>query len=334
MAISKLSMKESLEDKSVAWMQFSRLDFRNLQAIHCFFEGEDRKYYINRIEDISMKPLEEIIGYDCKGKRNVIRLWKKIKNNVKYQSVLSCFFVDKDYGLNPEDYDTSVYETPCYSIENLYVTRDTIKQILVKEFGINAINSDYNKTLQDYDNRLNEFRNILAGLNTFIICFQKLSASLDLEKFKLGDFIHIDIREIKVLKEMSFENINVYYHTKLSNECKQGKKYSEENLQSYLDVIGSVESIFKMEFEVVNKNLEKLSHGKLELYFLKKILENLKLLNDKKNYFSLKRDNISLDTNSKNLLSNLSKYAYTPKCLVEFLTVYQSTESESLITSK
>ena len=281
-----------------------------------------------------MQPLEGIIGYDCKGKRNVISLWRKIKSNIKYKSVISCFFVDKDYGVNPEKYDKSVYETPSYSIENFYVTLDAMKNILVKEFGINAIDSDYSKTLQDYDERLNEYRNILAGLNTFIICFQKLSASLKLDKFKLDDFVHIDIREIKVLKEMSFKNLNDYYLKKLNNECKQGRKYSEENLKNYLEVIDSVESMFMKEFEVVNNNLENLSHGKFELHFFKKVLGNLKTLNDKKDYFSLKRESISLDTNSKNLLSILSKYAYTPKCLKEFLNIYQSTDTGILSAIK
>ncbi|MBX9953896.1 hypothetical protein H7T43_03105 [Peribacillus simplex] len=56
----------------------------------------------------------------------------------------------------------------------------------------------------------------------------------------------------------------------------------------FLPVIDSVEEMFKIEFEIVNKNLLKLSHGKLELYFLKKILEDLKKLNDKKDYFLYK----------------------------------------------
>lgn len=331
MAITKQRMKESLQDKSVAWTQFSRVNFKNSpQAIHCFFEGEDRKYYLDRVEEISLYPLEKIIGYDCKGKENVISLWKKIKGSIKYQTAIVCFFVDRDYGLSHENYDESVYETLYHSLENFYVTRSTIQKILVKEFGINAIDLEYNKTLQDYDKRLSEFRNILAGLNTFIISFQKIGAYLQIDKFKLNDFVQIGIEEIKILKEMSFENLKDYYFNKLNNEFKQGKKHSEENLKSFMDVIDSVEDVFKVEFEIVNNNIEKLSHGKLELYFLKKILEDLKTRNDKKDYFLFKRENISLDVNSKNLLSNLSKYAYTPKCLEEFMVRYQSEDSEIL----
>ncbi|WJX08187.1 DUF4435 domain-containing protein [Bacillus cereus] len=331
MAITKQRMKESLQDKSVAWTQFSRVNFKHSpQAIHCFFEGEDRKYYMDRVEDISLYPLEEIIGYDCKGKENVISLWKKIKGTIKYKTAIVCFFVDRDYGLSHENYDEIVYETPFHSLENFYVTRSTIQKILVKEFGINAIDLDYHKTLEDYENRLNEYRNILAKLNAFIISFQKIGAHLQIDKFKLNDFIQIGIEEIKILKDMSFENLKVYYFNKLNNEFKQGKKHSENNLRSFMEVIDSVEIMFKEEFEIVNNNIEKLSHGKLELYFLKKILEDLKKHNDKKSYFLFKRENISLDVNSKNLLSNLSKYAYTPKCLEEFITRYQNKDSKTL----
>lgn len=46
--------------------------------------------------------------------------------------------------------------------------------------------------------------------------------------------------------------------------------------------------MYQQELDNVIQNLDNLSHGKMELHFLKKIIENLKLLNGKKSIFHAK----------------------------------------------
>lgn len=257
------------------------------------------------------------------GKKNVIILWKKIKDNFKFSKVLTSFFIDKDYETKINQYDNNVFETPYHSLENFYVRPETFKRIIIKEFGIYTIEEDYSKVVHDYNEKLSEYRRLLAGLNAFIICFNKLEVSINIDKFKISDFVDIDIRKLEIKKEMNFESLKIYYLEKLQNEVRQNKNHAKENLEKFLNVIGVVESMYQQELDNVIQNLDNLSHGKMELHFLKKIIENLKLLNGKKEYFSCKRDSVNLDINSKNILSNLSQHAFTPEDLKEFLETKQ-----------
>jgi len=327
MSVTKEKMKASLKDKSSIWLTFSRTNYPKAKdSFHCFFEGEDRKYYIDRIEQYTNFKPERIIGYDCKGKDAVIELFKKIKSNEKYSSSSISFFVDRDYELDERIEDNSLYQTAYHSLENCYVVPSAFANIVNIELGINNIDEDFEKVLIDYKDRIDEFKNIAVYLNTFIICFQKLGGQLEFEKLNISNFIDIGIENIKVKLDFSFEGIKAFYLSKLIKEVETGKKHSNENYEKFCSIIDRVEEIFDEELSIVKANLDTKIHGKMELYFLKKIIEDLKRLNKAGQYFSHKRDCIYIDEQSKNILSNLSKYAETPNCLIEFLGNFCSTE--------
>ncbi|WP_431810232.1 DUF4435 domain-containing protein [Lysinibacillus capsici] len=320
MSITKDKMKNSLKDKSSIWLTFSRTNYPKAKdSFHCFFEGEDRKYYIDRIEQFTSFKSEEIIGYDCKGKKAVIDVYKKIISTQKYSSSALGFFVDRDYELDEKIEDSILYQTAYHSLENCYVVLSAFKDIVNKEFGINTIDEDFEKVINDYKDRIDEFRNIVAYINTFIICFQKLGGQLVLEKFNLSDFLDIGIESIQVKMDISLEEIKKYYLSKLTKDLEMNKKYSQENYDNFCSIISKVEEIFNDELLVVQTCLNTKIHGKMELYFFKKIIEDLKRLNKINKYFTHKRDCIYIEEQSKNILSNLSKYAETPNCLIAFL---------------
>lgn len=327
MPITKEKMKASLSDKSSVWLTFSRMNYpKSKDSFHCFFEGEDRKYYIDRIEQYTNFKSEKIVGYDCKGKKAVIELYKKIKSSEKYSSSAVGFFVDRDYELDEKVEDVILYQTRHHSLENCYVVLDAFKKIVNKEFGINTIDEDFEQVLKDYKDRIEEFRNIVAYINTFIICFQKLGGQLEFEKININNFLAIGIETIRVKLDYSFKGIKDFYLSKLAKEIENGKKYSKENYDKFCLIIDSVEEIFDEELSIVKANLDTKIHGKMELYFLKEILGDLKRLNSSGQYFSYKRGCIYIDEQSKNILSNLSKYAETPNCLIGFLGNFCSTE--------
>lgn len=116
-------------------------------------------------------------------------------------------------------------------MENFYVRPETFKRIIIKEFGIYTIEEDYSKVVHDYNEKLSEYRRLLAGLNAFIICFNKLEVSINIDKFKISDFVDIDIRKLEIKKEMNFESLKIYYLEKLQNEVRQNKNHAKENLE-------------------------------------------------------------------------------------------------------
>ena len=156
------------------------------KKLFCFFEGEDQKYYGIRIEKYTEINEEDIIFYHCGGKEQVLKLYDMLRKD--YANVKKMFFIDKDFDENVEK--PEIYVTPCYSIENLYVTENAFKKIMHKEFNINPIDDDYKKCLNDFKRRKKEINSEIIFLNAWIyyqkdkikekgkvnICYQNLSA--------------------------------------------------------------------------------------------------------------------------------------------------------------
>ncbi|WMW47704.1 DUF4435 domain-containing protein [Bacillus paralicheniformis] len=324
MAITKEFMKKSLKDKSVAWMDFSGKNSRDYpEFFHCFFEGEDRKYYLDRIEYYTHYTLESVVGYNCNGKDNVIQIWRKIVNNPKYKKISTAFFIDKDYGIESYKTDEKVYITPYHSLENFYVNTKSFEKLIVKEFELNPIDDDYNKVRQDFNSRHKEFQDLISPLNAFIISCLKVNLKINIQKFNIDDFMEIKIDGITVRNEINFDNLKKYYLKKLEADVKNKKRYAEDNLSYFKELIDKVECSFFRELQNVINNKDSLIHGKMELYFFKNIIESMKKYNTNNKYFSRNRSGVKVDIQSSNILSNLSQYALTPNCLVDFLKKYQ-----------
>lgn len=324
MRITKDNMLTSLEDKSVAWMEFSNFNSKKYpNHLHCFFEGEDRKYYEDRIIQYTKYSPESFIGYDCKGKKNVIKLFQKIIRNPKYKEINNVFFIDKDYGLDSITKCEKLYITPGYSIENFYVNKTTISRIFNTEFGMNYIEEDYTRAIIDFESRLNEFRRATSIINAFFMSTMKMDVGVDMSKFRIEEMIDIRIDEISSnIYNWNSESIFNFYMEALHKDLRKPKKavYAQADIQKYTMKKQEILQEIEMTHSIILKNLELYSHGKIELIFMKKFLEELK--KNSATYFIKKRAGIKIDINSQNILSNFARYASTPSCLVDFLSKY------------
>lgn len=120
---------------SVHFMKFMNIVSKNPRATICFFEGEDRKYYVTRLDLAGDNFCWA--GIDCNGKKNVLALYELIATHDTYKNALVAFFVDRDFDEPiPQEIRSVVYETPCYSIENLYCTDHCIQRVLSIEFKL------------------------------------------------------------------------------------------------------------------------------------------------------------------------------------------------------
>ncbi|QII23238.1 DUF4435 domain-containing protein [Bacillus altitudinis] len=318
MPVTKEMMKEALFDKSAIWMEFSKNSRQHPNLSHCFFEGEDRKYYFERIELYSQS--HKKIGYDCKGKDNVISIWNKISKNPSFGNFNLSFFIDKDYEKRENySFDKKVYITPSHSIENLYVNINSFQKLIEREFGLNVTDDDFKKVSTDFKNRYSEFQELIAPLNAFIISCNKSNLKINYNEFRINDFLEIKIDKISVLNEINFETLKDYYSEKMDKNIKNKKKNAFENQEVFNQYIDIVDNYFLKDLNDVINNKQSLIHGKMELYFLKEIIESLKQYNKNKKYFSTTRSGVYIDIQSKNILSNLSQYAYTPECLIKFI---------------
>ena len=202
----------------------------------CFFEGEDGKYYNSRIEKYWGSNFIPLVAGK---KKEVLKVMRMIKASPLYNNVCTMFFVDRDYDQSLKGIDKDLFETPCYSIENLYAQEATFCRILKAEFGLSVIDSDFCKCLNTYRSRLAEFNQIIFHFNAIVkyqhqcepdrICqFSSISTShlahVSVDKVvksthhdrviaKLLEQLHV-IPEIKILKDLNAQG--GYFSSKLT----------------------------------------------------------------------------------------------------------------------
>lgn len=182
------------------------------KKIFCFFEGEDRKYYYVRIKKYSKISEDNIISYSCNGKEQVLKLYDMLKK--EYRDVEKMFFIDKDF--DEIKAQKELYITPCYSIENHYVTNEAFSNILRCEFGMNDIDSDFKKCLHDFKNRKKTFNEEIKKLNAWLY-YQKLKmhelgiVNISYQNFKIKRIFDIKIDKLDVKNSITSDLLKKQY---------------------------------------------------------------------------------------------------------------------------
>lgn len=272
----------------------SRENFSNYAF--CFFEGEDAKYYNSRIKKHFKG---NFLTYPVGNKKEVLKLLNKIENDSLYDNVVKMFFIDNDFDESLKGTTENLYETPCYSIENLYVQEDCFRDIIQSEFGINQTHEDYQKCIKDFEDRFKEFMNEVEEFNALALLRRKKS-NLNSD-VRFGD-----------IKTTHLVNIGV-------NQTSKANRYNEiiNNIKIKLNIqqVELLESIVELREK---DNAIMRYRGKNQLDFFCIYLQKLKELNNKGQYFSEKHNCVKLNITG-NRLSELSQYALTPQCLDIFI---------------
>ena len=276
----------------------------NDSCLFCFFEGEDYKYYVKRIETYTNYKFNSIIKYNCGGKKEVLKALELFMNDHKlaesYHKNIA-FFVDKDFD-DDVHYNELLYQTPCYSIENFYTSLEVFEQILQVEFGINSNESDFCKALHDFSSRQSEFHKYMLYVNSWLAC-QHLHK------------VHVCYSNFKITKLFSEISIDKVVCNRIINKEKLGKLFNIQN------EISDTEIQLKSDYFTLN-GMGSLFRGKFEIEFLKRVLFSLIDRNKNNQYFTTKRTAVKLSSDN-NMLSTFQSYAVTPDCLKNFLKKYK-----------
>lgn len=196
----RLTLEQMRANRSRSEVLFKKFteakDFFNSHAF-CFFEGEDGKYYNSRIQKYWENNFIPLVAGS---KKEVLKVMQKITSDPLYTDVCVMFFVDRDYDVPLAGTHKDLFETPCYSIENLYAQECVVERILQSEFGLNAIDPDYYKCISDYRSRLLEFNEIILKFNA-IIKYQHQYAPNTMCQFssiKTSHLAHISINKVNI----------------------------------------------------------------------------------------------------------------------------------------
>lgn len=299
------NMAQARDNISVKYHEFMRVCSKNKFPV--FFEGEDEKYYSIRLDSLTNV---EWVGINCGGKKKVISLREKIKVSEAYHDKKALFFVDCDFDQNEEINELKdVYLTPCYSVENLYISDNAFIKILRSEFNISEYDESpdcYLRAIQCFKSRKKEFLEAIIDFNLLIHHLRmkeasgELKAKLNLNNIDIDKLVSISLSEVK-------------------------KIYS---LEKYRELFPELPESFEINLDIsksyfANKNSEIAFRGKQNLDFLRTFV--LLLRQDRGKKFDrevfLKSGKIKLQLTKANTLSELSQYADTPTCLKQFLAI-------------
>jgi len=293
---------------SVQFVEFTRIHSKAEKLLICIFEGQDEKYYSLRLDSaIGSEKWRGVVAY---GRKNVIELELLLRNHPIYSTGRFCCFIDHDFHdnfLNPNP--DRIYITPCYSIENLYVSRQSFVKILSAEFGItefNEFSNDYFNVLKIFDERMIEFNSAIYTFNCWVKAHRIMEEQdatvrkLNIKNVKFNSLVEIFIDKVVIKYDLTNPS-SIFKDFKNLDICENAIYRAAKSFD---------ERKYSMQFR-----------GKQQIEFFKTFLMKLKEDRTSRNpIFFGYRGNVFL-TLSANCISEISQYADTPDCLTTFLSL-------------
>jgi len=295
-------IREREEAVSVSYQSFVLLTTSNPHALFCFFENKDAPYYHLRIKSNFNGEFHYI---SCGNKSLVKKTYGLIKNHVEYDHYKKAFFIDRDFDESIKNRFAEIYETPCYSIENLYCSTLSIKELIKTDFQIGEENALHNTILQLYQTLQTDFLNASLLFNAWYKLQKKKRQELNrILNVKLDDSL------IPTFIEMSLQGIDSNYTLEsILEKYPDCLPYENHELDTVLD-------------ELRADNLQLVLRGKYIFNFMTSFIR--KLIEDgadaRRRVIMNKKIRYNMDNSMS--LTLLTSYAETPTCLVEFLKKY------------
>ncbi|GGA96356.1 DUF4435 domain-containing protein [Puia dinghuensis] len=297
-------LRESRKGATVIFTKITRMKEQYPNSLFCCFEGDDAKYYFNRIEMRTGYSPEEIIPFHCGGKIEVLRLYRLFKEKQEYSSIKFLYFIDRDFD-EPYPNGQGIYETPVYSVENFYTTYEAFVRILKAEFNYLEDDPEWAFLTKAFKERQDEFHRATAYFNAWLACQRDYSNSnsgatrLNLDDFSLK----------KIVQTINLDKIESNYDlNSLEALFPSAVKLQEQEIQKKIAAL-------------TKSSPQQTFRGKFEVDFLFDFLEGIKIEYAKKDASRLeKKPGFKLNHSKKNMMGEFSQYASTTQCLIEYLT--------------
>lgn len=294
------------ESYAVKFLEFTRIHACNKNLLICIFEGEDEKYYAIRLSLLIGQGRWH--GINAGGKGVVLDLYSAIVANENYKD--SCFacFIDMDFDdcyCNPDP--ERIYVTPCYSVENLFTTTACFERVLSAEFNIKEFGpseEEFQKCVASFRDRMSEFIEAITPFNIWVKTHRKMIGN--------AGFVKLNVSNVNT---RSLVTIRLDTVIRRYNENDMTTVFSDYNGPQLID---DACLVTRQSFIGKNKNYH--FRGKQQVYFMRTYLSLLKDdINSLCPQFFSRRGNVSLALSKSNFISDLSQYADTPDCLMDFL---------------
>ena len=295
-------LRLSKNKAQVAFQEFALSTRKHPNHLFCFFEGKDNPYYVPRIKHFTSlyQPI------NCGNRDSVLKIHTLISNRPEYSNYKKAFFIDRDFNKPLERLNLPIFETPCYSVENLYVSVDVLKEILVNEFHLSEFSDSdiIEACVSLYNERQNEFHDAVCLFNSWYACLIEIRNSTG----KITG-VNLDEKLPKDYIDVTLQSVTCNYDLN-----------SIENAYPNATKIGEIILINKLA-EFGNCEKRKVFRGKYEMQFLIKFIQLL-LQDSNSNKIVVKsKINYAFNDNLSNqqAINIFEGYAETPESLIEYL---------------
>ena len=282
------------------------------------FEGrEDIEYFSSRIEmEFEAPPGRRVLlGY---GKVQVLKLRDMVNEEPLYKTAKVAFFTDADFDDPATIRDEITYVTPCYAIENLYVTDIAIERALTEKLALfddNVDRADLVVAMQHFIEWRQAFCKVLLPYCASLLLCRVSSVKSNRLVERIKTQLLSQVLDLKIVdsKLVCGERIPLSLTLDEYND--------DPNI--------TVSSIMLKVNEFAGTRMDRLHlivRGKFLIPFLRKALMMLiedSNRRDRNHYFS-KRRPCSHQIREHEILAHLSKYAETPPCLRRFLAALRT----------
>jgi hypothetical protein len=297
-------LRKSKDKPQVAFHEFALATGTRQNHLFCFFEGKDNSYYIPRIKRFT----DAYYIIKCGNKEAVLGVYNLIVNKSAYRKYKLGFFIDRDFDKSVGPQTPPIFETPCYSIENLYVSLRVFKDILINEFHLSEIADKQlvDNLLNLYEMRQKEFHSAILLLNAWYSCLidkknkDGITTGVSFKKSTLNEFVSINLQS--VTQNYDIQN--------LKDKFPNAVEIEEATLNQKIELFKVVEqhSVFRGKYEMAFL-LEMIREILSDSYKAKRIIKE-------KIRFSF-GDGSSL--NQEQLLNIFEAYAETPQLLIDYM---------------
>lgn len=287
---------------SVGYQKFVLLTSIAPDSLFCFFENKDAPYYGFRIKRYFNSNYYYI---SCGNKDKVLKTHKLIRRHKEYNKYKLAFFIDRDFDNSIRNKFYEIYETPCYSIENLYSSTSLIKELIKTDFQIGEEEFTHNNILILYKKMRNDFLSESLLFNAWYK-LQKTKAEKQNKKIDIclnnsliPKFIELELDSIQ--RKYTIESIQLKYPNAL--------EYTSVELDNITN-------------ELLSTNLRYSLRGKFVFSFVTTFIR--KLIEDSTDIAKQKviKRKINYNIDNSTALTLLTCYAETPECLIKFLEQY------------
>ena len=295
-------LRQSKDKAQVAFQEFALSTMKFSSHLFCFFEGKDNSYYIPRIKRFT----EQYCPIKCGNKDSVLKVHSLISNRPEYKDYRKAFFIDRDFDSPLPPKLPPIFETPCYSVENLYVSIEVFREILINEFHMSEIGDEpyFNVCISLFINRQKEFHASTSLFNAWYACLIEIrntkgthtGVNLD-DKLPRG-FVDISLQSVKNNYDLETIKQTFPNSTEVNDDILEGKLTTFQNCECH-----------------------KVFRGKYEMQFLTKFIQLLLQDSNSSKTFLKRKVNFAFGDNMSNqqAINIFEGYAETPETLIEYL---------------